>query len=117
TGRVDPPNRPNRVKDGPGYPCGGRQACRRCTAALCWPIPPRMPAPTPAPARSLRRFWPVAVPVVIGLAYACGHLGWYLGTPLGRVPVLDERENLTLADAIFRGTLPAEPFYRASGYA
>ncbi len=76
-----------------------------------------MPAPTPAPARSLRRFWPVAVPVVIGLAYACGHLGWYLGTPLGRVPVLDERENLTLAETIFRGALPAEPFYRASGYA
>lgn len=76
-----------------------------------------MPAPSPAPARSLRRFWPVAVPVVIGLAYASGHLGWYLGTPLGRVPVLDERENLTLAEAILRGALPAEPFYRASGYA
>jgi len=54
---------------------------------------------------------------VAALAYALGHLGWYLGTPLGRVPVLDERENLDLANAIFSGQLPAEPFYRAPGYA
>lgn len=33
------------------------------------------------------------------------------------MPVLDERENLDLAEAIFNGTLPAEPFYRAPGYA
>jgi hypothetical protein len=75
-----------------------------------------MPAPPPAAARSLRQFWPVAVPVGIALAYAVGHLGWYLGTPLGRVPVLDERENLALAEAIAHGTLRAEPFYRAAGY-
>jgi hypothetical protein len=76
-----------------------------------------MSAPPSDPASSFRPFWPVALPVVVGLAYACGHLGWYLGTPLGRVPVLDERENLNLAEAIFRGALPAEPFYRANGYA
>ena len=76
-----------------------------------------MPSSPPAPVSSLRLFWPVAVPVVIALAYAGGHLGWYLGTPLGQVPVLDERENLNLAEAIVQGTLPAEPFYRATGYA
>lgn len=76
-----------------------------------------MSAPPPAPTRSLRPLWLVAVPVVVALAYAFGHLGWYLGTPLGQVPVLDERENLTLAEAIFHGALPAEPFYRATGYA
>ena len=76
-----------------------------------------MPAPSPDPARHVRPWWPVAVPVIVGLAYALGHLGWYLGTPLGQVPVLDERENLALAESIFRGTLPVEPFYRASGYA
>ena len=76
-----------------------------------------MSATPSAPAYSLRQLWPVAVPVVIALAYACGHLGWYLGTPLGRVPVLDEHENLHLAESILRGTLPAEPFYRAPGYA
>ncbi len=76
-----------------------------------------MPATPSAPASSLRALWPVAVPVAVALAYASGHLGWYLTTPLGRVPVLDERENLALAESIFRGTLPAEPFYRASGYA
>jgi hypothetical protein len=64
--------------------------------------------------------WPamaVAVPAAAALFYALGHLNWYLGTPLGRVPVLDERENIDLAAAIFGGTLPAEPFYRAPGYA
>jgi len=76
-----------------------------------------MPAPSPAPASSLRQLWPVLVPVAVALAYASGHLGWYLDTPLGRVPVLDERENLSLAEAIVRGALPAEPFYRAPGYA
>jgi hypothetical protein len=57
------------------------------------------------------------LPALVALAYALGHLNWYLGTPLGRVPVLDERENMDLAEAIFGGTLPAEPFYRAPGYA
>ena len=76
-----------------------------------------MPATPSAPASFLRPLWPVAVPVAVALAYACGHLGWYLTTPLGRVPVLDERENLALAESIVRGTLTAEPFYRAQGYA
>jgi 4-amino-4-deoxy-L-arabinose transferase-like glycosyltransferase len=76
-----------------------------------------MSAPPPVPASAHRPSWPVAVPVVIALGYAVGHLGWYLGTPLGQVPVLDERENLSLAEAIAGGTLPAEPFYRAPGYA
>jgi hypothetical protein len=58
-----------------------------------------------------------ALPAAVALFYAFGHLTWYLGTPLGRVPVLDERENLDLAEAIFGGTLPAAPFYRAPGYA
>jgi hypothetical protein len=57
------------------------------------------------------------LPAVVALFYAFAHLNWYLGTPLGRVPVLDERENLDLAEAIFGGTLPAQPFYRAPGYA
>jgi hypothetical protein len=61
--------------------------------------------------------WPLAIPAVVAFAYACGHLQWYLGTPLGQVPMLDERENLAFAEAIFHGALPAEPFYRAPGYA
>ena len=76
-----------------------------------------MSAPPPDPVRSFRQCWPVAVPVIVAFVYAFGHLGWYLATPLGRVPVLDERENLALANAIAGGTLPAEPFYRALGYA
>jgi hypothetical protein len=73
----------------------------------------------PAAARVDRRswLWPLAIPAVVAFAYACGHLQWYLGTPLGQVPVLDERENLTFAEAIFNGALPTEPFYRAPGYA
>ena len=59
----------------------------------------------------------VALPAALALGYALAHLGWYLGTPLGRVPVLDERENIDLAGALFGGTLPREPFYRAPGYA
>lgn len=50
------------------------------------------------------------------LTYALGHFSWYALTPLGRVPVLDELENLTLANQIADGTLPSELFYRAMGY-
>lgn len=50
------------------------------------------------------------------LAYGFAHFSWYVTTPLGRVPVLDERENLTLANQIAADTLPATPFYRAMGY-
>ncbi|MEO6995127.1 MAG: hypothetical protein ABI273_16085 [Lacunisphaera sp.] len=60
---------------------------------------------------------PVLLALLIALLYGGGYLSWYLGTPLGQVPVLDEQENLTLATAIFHGTLPAEPFYRSPGYA
>ena len=54
--------------------------------------------------------------LLAAFAYAFAHLGWYAPTPLGRVPVLDELENLTLADQIADGALPPEPFYRAMGY-
>jgi hypothetical protein len=70
----------------------------------------------PAP-DSIRRAVVIGIPAVLALFYAFGHLNWYLGTPLGRVPVLDERENIDLAGAIFGHTLPAVPFYRAQGYA
>ena len=53
---------------------------------------------------------------LLALLYGGGHLAWYWGTPLGRSPVLDERENLQLAAQIADGTLPREPFYRAMGY-
>jgi 4-amino-4-deoxy-L-arabinose transferase-like glycosyltransferase len=76
--------------------------------------PNRGTSPTPD---SFRRNLAVALPAAAALAYALGHLDWYLGTPLGRVPVLDERENLDLAAAIAGGSLPAVPFYRAPGYA
>jgi hypothetical protein len=64
-----------------------------------------------------RRATVVGLSVLVALYYGLGHLNWYFGTPLGRVPVLDERENLDLASAILGGTLPHEPFYRAPGYA
>jgi len=76
--------------------------------------PNRGTSPTPD---SFNRGLAAALPAVIALAYALGHLDWYLGTPLGRVPVLDERENLDLAAAIAGGALPAAPFYRAPAYA
>lgn len=55
-------------------------------------------------------------PVLIALAYGAACLFSYWQTPLGRFPVLDERENLDLAVQISTGSLPAEPFYRAMGY-
>jgi hypothetical protein len=57
------------------------------------------------------------LPAAVALGYASLHLNWYLETPLGQVPVLDERENLAFAESIFQGALPREPFYRAPGYA
>ena len=59
----------------------------------------------------------LGIPAAAALLYALGHLTWYLATPLGRVPVLDERENIDLALAIAGGTLEHAPFYRAPGYA
>jgi hypothetical protein len=70
-------------------------------------------SPTPDP---IHRGLAAALPAVVALAYALGHLDWYLATPLGRVPVLDERENLDLAAAIAGRVLPAAPFYRAPAY-
>lgn len=64
----------------------------------------------------MTRLRPWLIILLVALAYALGHLNWYASTPLGRVPVLDERENLTLAGQIATGTLPTEPFYRAMGY-
>src|ERR1700722_11099042 len=67
------------------------------------------------PPDSLRRGLAIAVAAAVALAYCLGHLGWYLRPPLGRVPVLDEVGNLSLANEIAGGWLPAEPFYRAPG--
>jgi hypothetical protein len=53
---------------------------------------------------------------LLALLYGGAHLAWYVGTPLGRSPVLDERENLQLAAQLTAGALPPEPFYRAMGY-
>ena len=50
------------------------------------------------------------------LVYTVGYLAWYSSTPLGLVPVADEREILALAGAIAGGNLPPEAFYRAPGY-
>lgn len=78
-----------------------------------------MSAPPPAPARARAFSRPLALPLACGLlalAYAGAHLAWYRTTPLGQFPVLDEQENLTLAEAVARGELPREPFYRAMGY-
>ena len=86
---------------------------------LSWPaVSSSAPIKEVFPAReSFRQGAAIALPGLVALLYALGHLNWYLGTPLGRVPVLDERENMDLAAAIFGGTLPAEPFYLAPGYA
>jgi Dolichyl-phosphate-mannose-protein mannosyltransferase len=59
---------------------------------------------------------PWLIVVAAALAYGLAHFNWYAATPLGQVPVLDEKENLTLAAQVFGGTLPPEPFYRAMGY-
>jgi 4-amino-4-deoxy-L-arabinose transferase-like glycosyltransferase len=75
------------------------------------------PVPPDAHARGNPGYWCIALPAAVAFAYACGHLLWYINTPLGHIPVLDERENLALAENITHGLLPAEPFYRAPGYA
>lgn len=59
--------------------------------------------------------WPLLI-LVLAFLYAGAHLTWYLGTPLGQIPVLDEYENTRLALQIAQHTLPPEPFYRAMGY-
>lgn len=54
----------------------------------------------------------LAVVALYGLLY----LNWYWLTPLGMTPVLDGAENIALAEKIYQGTLPIEPFYRAMLY-
>jgi len=49
-------------------------------------------------------------------AYAAAYLLFFWQTPLGMTPVLDGAENVKLANSIFSGGLPAEPFYRAMLY-
>lgn len=48
--------------------------------------------------------------------YGIFYLSWYWLTPLGMTPVLDGAENIALAEKIYQGTLPIEPFYRAMLY-
>ena len=69
--------------------------------ALSWPaVSSSAPSKDSPPASdSSKRLLAIALPALVALAYGLGHLNWYLGTPLGRVPVLDERENLDLAAA------------------
>ncbi len=74
---------------------------------------PDEPGPAEAaPRRSRTTGW-VALAVFL---YGTCYLIWYLGTPLGRAPQLDGRENLELAAQIAQGTLAHEPFYRAMLY-
>ena len=68
-----------------------------------------------AAARNPTRILPLTFAGLI-VIYVAGYLAWYGGTPLGRYPVLDDREILVLAQQIASGTLPAEAFYRAPGY-
>ena len=88
---------------------------RGCSAVLS--RNQRMPASTAESVRSARATLPIVLAAAIAGIYALGHLSWFATTPLGRVPVLDAREHLALANAIVDGTVPAEPFYRAPGYA
>ncbi len=48
--------------------------------------------------------------------YAAAFLFFHALSPSGMTPVLDGAENILLADQIFSGTLPDEPFYRAMLY-
>ncbi|EKD82698.1 MAG: hypothetical protein ACD_39C01149G0001 [uncultured bacterium] len=58
----------------------------------------------------------LAILLVTVLFYGFFYLNWYWLTPLGMTPVLDGAENMALAEKIYQGTLPAEPFYRAMLY-
>ncbi len=71
---------------------------------------------------SLGRSWrdrpDIALTLVafVAVLYGLIHLAWVSDTPLGRVPLLDAKENIDLARSIAGGILPKEPFYRAMGY-
>ena len=60
--------------------------------------------------------WPRLLVVGLVAIYVTGFLLWYSATPLGLFPVLDGREQLTIAHQIATGELPNEPFYRAMVY-
>jgi len=61
-----------------------------------------------------RLFWGVGL---LALIHGLTHWLWFAETPLGQVAVLDGREQIELAQALAAGTVAAEPFYRAPGYA
>jgi hypothetical protein len=64
-----------------------------------------------------RRHVQFCLALAAGLSvYVLGYLLWFLGSPLGRYPLLDSAENLTLARQIAEGTLPPIPFFRAMLY-
>ena len=65
---------------------------------------------------ALRRGGPATWLTLAIFLYGTGYLIWYLGTPLGRAPQLDGKENLVLAAQIVSGALPHAPFYRAMLY-
>jgi hypothetical protein len=50
------------------------------------------------------------------IIYVAGYLAWYSLTPLGRYPVLDDREILALAAQYAQGVFAREAFYRAPLY-
>ncbi len=52
----------------------------------------------------------------VAALYALLYLMEFSATPLGRVPVLDGRENIDIARALVAGELPEEPFFRAMGW-
>ena len=58
----------------------------------------------------------IAILLVSVLFYGFFYMNWYWATPLGMMPVLDGAENMALAEKIYQGNLPAEPFYRAMLY-
>ena len=58
----------------------------------------------------------LAILLVAVLFYGFFYMNWYWSTPLGMTPVLDGAENMALAEKIYQGTLPSEPFYRAMLY-
>ncbi|MEW6708220.1 MAG: hypothetical protein AB1403_00195 [Candidatus Riflebacteria bacterium] len=64
---------------------------------------------------SNRKKWFIAAFLLV-LLYGGLFMFWFQQTPLGMTPVLDGAENILLAEKIFQGTLPAEPFYRAMLY-
>ncbi|MFQ3578289.1 MAG: hypothetical protein SNJ52_04690 [Verrucomicrobiia bacterium] len=58
----------------------------------------------------------LALVAFAAILYGLIHLAWVSNTSLGRVPLLDAKENIDLARSLVAGTLPDEPFYRAMGY-